>query len=107
MSSFGIFLLAALLEITGCFAFWQWQRAEKSVLWLLPGTAALIAFAWLLSRAESAFAGRAFAAYGGVYIISALLWLWLIEGKRPDSWDIGGSAVCLCGALLILFAPRG
>jgi small multidrug resistance family-3 protein len=66
----------------------------------------LILFAYLLTRADAAFAGRAFAAYGGVYIAASLGWLWMVEGARPDRWDLAGTAVCLLGAAVILFAPR-
>lgn len=97
---------AALAEIAGCFAFWAWMRMEKSPLWLLPGIASLCLFAWLLTLVESDHAGRAYAAYGGIYIISAILWLWAVEGARPDRWDIIGGAICLSGAALILWGPR-
>ena len=66
----------------------------------------LAAFAWFLTRVDVAFAGRAYAAYGGIYIASSLVWLWLVEGVRPDRWDALGAAVCLAGAAIILFAPR-
>jgi small multidrug resistance family-3 protein len=72
----------------------------------VPGTAALVAFAVLLTRIDAAFAGRAYAAYGGIYIAASLLWLWLIEGTRPDRWDLIGALVCLCGAAIILLGPR-
>lgn len=98
--------LAALLEIAGCFAVWSWARGGGSALWLLPGTAALLSFAWLLTRSEAAFAGRAYAAYGGVYVAASLLWLWAVEEQRPDRWDLTGGAVVLLGAALILAAPR-
>ena len=98
--------LAALLEIAGCFAVWSWARGGASPLSLLPGTAALLGFAWLLTRSEGAFAGRAFAAYGGVYIAASLFWLWAVEGQRPDRWDLAGGTVVLLGAALILAAPR-
>ena len=98
--------LAALLEIAGCFAVWSWARGGASPLWLLPGTAALLGFAWILTRSEAAFAGRAYAAYGGVYVAASFLWLWAVEGQRPDRWDLGGGAVVLLGAALILAAPR-
>jgi small multidrug resistance family-3 protein len=101
-----LYLVAAFCEIAGCFAFWAVLRLDRSYLWLAPGLLALIAFAALLSRAESAFAGRAYAAYGGVYIAASLLWLVLIEGARPDRWDLSGIALCLAGAALLLFAPR-
>lgn len=107
MSAFAVFALAALAEIAGCFAFWAWLRLGRSALWLLPGSASLIAFAWLLTRSDADFAGRAYAAYGGVYIATALLWLWLAEGKAPDRWDLAGALLCLAGAGLIVYAPRG
>jgi small multidrug resistance family-3 protein len=106
MYSIAIFVLTALAEIAGCFAFWAWLRLGKSVLWVVPGTISLIAFAWLLTLVESDAAGRTYAAYGGVYIVASLLWLWTIEGARPDRWDIIGAAVCLIGAAIILFGPR-
>ena len=104
--SLAIYAGAAVTEIAGCFAFWAWLRLGKSVWWLGPGMVSLALFAFLLTRIDSAFAGRAFAAYGGVYIVASLLWLWLAEGYRPDRWDAMGAAVCLLGAGLILFGPR-
>ena len=106
MFSIAIFALTALAEIAGCFAFWAWLRLGKSVLWVIPGTLSLIAFAWLLTYVESDAAGRAYAAYGGVYIVASLLWLWAAEGARPDRWGTIGGAVCLIGAAIILFGPR-
>lgn len=98
--------LAALAEIAGCFAFWAWLRLGKSPLWLVPGIASLIAFAWLLTLVETGHAGRAYAAYGGVYVVASLIWLGAVEGARPDRWDLTGGAVVLAGAALILFGPR-
>lgn len=100
------YLAAALAEIAGCFAFWGWLRLGKPVWWVVPGMASLALFAWLLTLVESDHAGRAYAAYGGVYIVSALVWLWLAEGVRPDRWDLVGAVVCLVGAGVILFGPR-
>ena len=97
---------AAIAEIAGCFAFWAWLRLGKSVWWLLPGMMSLALFAYLLTLVDSAQAGRAYAAYGGVYIASSILWLWLIEGARPDRWDLLGATVCLAGAGIILLGPR-
>ena len=97
---------AALAEIAGCFAFWAWLRQGQSILWLIPGMAALALFAWLLTLADVEHAGRTYAAYGGVYIASALAWLWAVEGVRPDRWDMVGLLVCLIGAAIILFGPR-
>ncbi|PZO05274.1 MAG: YnfA family protein [Alphaproteobacteria bacterium] len=101
-----IYPLAAACEILGCFAFWAWLKLDRSPIWLIPGIAALIGFAWLLTLVPSAAAGRAFAAYGGVYIVASLVWMALVERVRPDVWDITGGLVCLAGAAIILFSPR-
>jgi small multidrug resistance family-3 protein len=106
MTSILWYLLAALGEIGGCFSFWAWLRMQKSPLWVVPGIGALILFALALTRVDAAAAGRAYAAYGGVYILSALLWLWIVEGVRPDRWDVLGAAICLAGAAIILYGPR-
>jgi small multidrug resistance family-3 protein len=100
------YLVAAAGEIAGCFAFWAWLRLQKNPLWLLPGVAALIVFAMALTRIDASNAGRTYAAYGGVYILSSLAWLWAVEGVRPDRWDLLGAAICLVGAAVILFGPR-
>jgi len=105
-STFAVYVAAALAEIAGCFTFWMCLRRDASPLWLAPGLVALAAFAWLLTRVESDTAGRAFAAYGGVYIVASLAWVWLVEGQRPDRWDMAGGTICLAGAAVILFAPR-
>ena len=97
---------AALAEIAGCFAVWAWWRMGASPLWLIPGIASLAAFAFLLALVPADHAGRAFAAYGGVYISASILWGWLAEGARPDRWDLGGGLICLIGAALILAGPR-
>ena len=102
-----VYVGAAVAEIAGSFAFWAWLRLDKSALWLIPGIVSLIIFAALLTRIDAAFAGRAYAAYGGVYIMTSLVWLWRIEGMRPDRWDLIGGAFCLIGAAVIIFGPRG
>jgi small multidrug resistance family-3 protein len=106
MKSLAWYLLAALGEIGGCFAFWAWLRMQKSPLWTIPGTVSLVMFALALSRIDAEAAGRAYAAYGGIYILSSVAWLWLVEGVRPDRWDIAGAGVCLLGAMIILFGPH-
>lgn len=106
MNTFVLYGVIAFAEITGCFAFWAWRHNNISWLWLVPGTLALIGFAALLTYIPSEHAGRAYAAYGGVYIAASLIWLWTIEGKMPDRWDIIGAAIALVGAAIILLAPR-
>ena len=101
-----VYVLAAICEIGGCFAFWAWLRQGRSALWTIPGVLALVAFAWLLTRVEAQAAGRAFAAYGGIYILSSIVWMRTVEQVRPDRWDLIGMAVCLAGAAIILFGPR-
>ena len=106
MNSIFAFVGAAMAEIAGCFAFWAWLRLGKSPWWIAPGMASLALFAYLLTLADSDAAGRAYAAYGGIYIAASLVWLWAIEGTRPDRWDLIGLVVCLIGAAIILFGPR-
>ncbi|MFN3959955.1 MAG: YnfA family protein [Parvularculaceae bacterium] len=101
-----VYALAAFAEIAGCFAFWAWARLGKSIWWLAPGALSLVLFAWLLTLIDSAAAGRAYAAYGGVYIAASLAWLMAVEGVRPDRWDLIGAAICLAGAAVIIAGPR-
>ena len=107
MPTLAIYPLAAFAEIAGCFAFWAVLRLGQSGWWLAPGIVSLCLFAWLLTLVDTAAAGRAYAAYGGIYIAASLLWLWLFEGVRPDRWDVAGATICLAGAGIILLAPRG
>jgi small multidrug resistance family-3 protein len=106
LATFAIYAGAALTEIAGCFAFWAWLKLDKPVWWLLPGLISLAAFAWLLTLVDSPAAGRAFAAYGGVYIVASLAWMALIEEAAPDRYDLAGAALCLAGAAVIAAAPR-
>lgn len=103
----GVFTVAALREIAGCFAFWLWLRRDSPAWVALVGIAALVGFAFMLTRTGTAFAGRAYAAYGGIYIAAALVWLCAVEGQRPTSTDVVGATVAVIGALIILgAAPR-
>ena len=80
---------------------------DQPLWWLLPGLLSLGVFAYLLTLVETNAAGRAYAAYGGIYIVASLFWLWGIESVRPDRWDIAGAVICLIGAAVILTGPRG
>ena len=102
-----VYVGAAVAEIAGCFAFWGWLRLGKPVWWLFPGVCSLIAFAYLLTLVETGAAGRAYATYGGIYIVASLAWLWVVESVRPDRWDVAGASICLIGAAVILWGPRG
>lgn len=106
MTTLPAYIGAALAEIAGCFAFWAWLRLDKSAWWLVPGVVSLMLFAYLLTLVDSPAAGRAYAAYGGIYIVTSLGWLWMVEGVRPDRWDVSGAALCLAGAVLVLAGPR-
>jgi small multidrug resistance family-3 protein len=101
-----VYALAAVAEIGGCFAFWAWLRLGKSRAWLLPGMGSLALFAWLSTLIDSSAAGRAYAACGGIYITASIIWLWAVEGARPDRFDLLGTVVALTGAALILLGPR-
>lgn len=107
LKSYLVYSLAALAEIGGCFSFWAWLRMGKPAYWVAPGMVSLALFAYLLTLVESEAAGRAYAAYGGVYIVMSLLWLWAVEGAAPDRWDLMGAGVALVGAGIIVFGPRG
>jgi small multidrug resistance family-3 protein len=102
----GLYALAAALEIGGCFAVWAWVRSGASALWLIPGTAALMAFAWVLAQTSPAHAGRSFAAYGGVYIVASLVWLRVVEQSSLRSTDLAGAGLALAGAAVILWGAR-
>ncbi len=106
MNAPAIYALAAVCEIGGCFGFWAWLRLGRPVWWAFAGLLALAAFAALLTRLDVDAAGRAFAAYGGVYIAASLLWLWLFEGLPPNRFDLVGGALCLAGAAVIVLGPR-
>lgn len=102
-----IYAAAAFFEIAGCFALWAVLRLGKSAWWTLPGLVSLLLFAILLTRIDVSLAGRAYAAYGGIYIVASLTWLWAAEGQAPDRWDLIGAGLCLIGALVILVGRHG
>lgn len=100
-----LFALTAVAEIVGCYLPWLWLKQGGSAWLLLPAAASLVLFVWLLTLHPSA-SGRIYAAYGGVYVSAALIWLWLVDGVKPSAWDMGGVAVCLMGVAVIAFQPR-
>jgi len=107
VSNLAAFVVAATLEIAGCFAFWAWLRRGASPAVTLLGVASLIGFATVLTRVDAPFAGRAYAAYGGIYIAASLVWLWVVERQRPTLSDLVGASVAIVGALIVIgFASR-
>ena len=100
-----LFAITACAEILGCYLPWLWLKKGASPWLLLPAATSLALFAWLLTLHPDA-SGRIYAAYGGVYVSVALLWLWWVDGVRPTLWDVGGVALCLAGMAVIMFAPR-
>ena len=105
LKTVGLFFITALAEILGCYLPYLWLREGRTIWLLVPGALSLVAFVWLLSLQPTA-AGRVYAAYGGVYIFMAILWLWVVNGIRPTIWDLVGSVVALLGMAIIMFAPR-
>lgn len=102
IGNLAVFFVAALLEIAGCFAFWVWLRRGGSVFMPALGVLSLIGFATMLTRTDTAFAGRAYAAYGGIYIAASLGWLWIMERQRPTATDVIGATIAVVGALVIV-----
>ena len=100
-----LFALTAVAEIAGCYLPYLWLTEGKSAWLLLPAAISLAVFAWLLTLHPTA-AGRTYAAYGGVYVGVAILWLWLADGIRPTAWDLLGTAVAMLGMAIIMFSPR-
>jgi len=105
LKTLGLFTLTALAEIIGCYLPYLVLKQDRSLWLLLPAAISLAAFAWLLTLHPNA-AGRVYAAYGGVYVSMALLWLWAVESVRPTFTDWLGVAVVLLGMLIIMFGPR-
>ncbi len=102
----GLFVVTAIAEILGCYLPYLWLREGKSIWLLIPATLSLGIFAWLLSLHPTS-AGRVYAAYGGVYIMTAIFWLWAVDGVKPTVWDVVGSLFALTGMAIIMFSPRG
>lgn len=103
--AFGLYAVTAVAEILGCYLPYLWLKRGGSPWLLLPAAVSLAIFAWLLTLQPTA-AGRVYAAYGGVYIGIAILWLWLVEGARPTVWDLVGAAVAITGMIIIMLGPQ-
>ena len=102
LRTLGLFFLTAVAEIVVCYLPYLWLRKGGSVFLLLPAAASLALFAWLLTLHPTA-SGRVYAAYGGVYIAVALLWLWRVDGVALSRWDITGAAIALIGMAVIVW----
>jgi small multidrug resistance family-3 protein len=105
--SVALFAAAAVLEIGGAYLLWQAVKEGRGLLWALAGVAALGGYGAVAALQPSAEFGRVLAAYGGVFIVGSLLWGVLLDGFRPDRWDLLGAAVCLLGVGVIMYGPRG
>ncbi|MFT5577423.1 MAG: small multidrug resistance family-3 protein [Paraglaciecola psychrophila] len=104
LKTVALFSITAFAEILGCYLPYLWLKQDKSILLLIPAAVCLSLFAWLLTLHPTA-AGRVYAAYGGVYIVAALIWLWTVDGIKPSLWDISGAGLALLGMAIIMFAP--
>jgi small multidrug resistance family-3 protein len=100
-----LFVATAVAELVGCYLPYLWVKGRAPVWVLLPAAASLAVFVWLLTLHPTA-SGRVYAAYGGVYVATAIVWLWLIDGVQPSMWDIEGSVLAAVGMAIIMFAPR-
>ncbi|ETJ46368.1 YnfA family protein [Pseudoalteromonas agarivorans] len=105
VKTIALFIITALAEIIGCYLPYLWLKEDKSIFLLIPAAISLALFAWLLTLHPAA-AGRVYAAYGGVYICVALLWLWAVDGVKLTMWDVVGGAVALLGMAIIIFSPK-
>ncbi len=106
LRTFGLFVATAVAELVGCYLPYLWLRKDKSPWLLVPAAVSLVVFAWLLTLHPTA-SGRVYAAYGGVYVALAIMWLWCVDGERPQLWDLVGASVAVAGMAIIMFAPRG
>lgn len=101
IGTFGLFFVTAMAEIVGCYLPYLWLRRQGSAWLLVPAVASLALFSWLLTLHPTA-SGRVYAAYGGVYVAVAMLWLWRVDRVPVTAWDLGGAAVSLAGMGIIV-----
>jgi len=107
LRSVALFLLAAPAEIGGAWLIWQGVRQHRGVVFIGAGILALAAYGFVATLQPDAHFGRILAAYGGVFVAGSLAWGMLVDGFRPDRYDLIGAALCLCGVAVIMYAPRG
>jgi small multidrug resistance family-3 protein len=105
LKTLGLFFVTAIAEIVGCYLPYLWLTKHAPAWVLLPAAGSLALFVWLLSLHPTA-AGRVYAAYGGIYVATAIAWLWAVEGLRPTMWDLVGALVAISGMAIIMFAPH-
>jgi small multidrug resistance family-3 protein len=106
LESLGLFALAGLCEIGGGYLVWLWLRDGKAALWGVLGSAVLVLYGIVPTfQTESTF-GRVYAAYGGVFVVLAMLWGWGIDRQPPDLYDVIGAGICLLGVAVIMWSPR-
>ena len=105
--SIALFVAAALFEIGGAWLVWQGVREQRGWLWIGLGVMALGAYGFVATLQPDANFGRILAAYGGVFVAGSLAWGVVVDGFRPDRWDVAGAALCLSGVAVIMYAPRG
>ncbi|MBG0824487.1 YnfA family protein [Planomonospora sp. ID91781] len=102
-----LFALAAVFEIGGAWLIWQGWREHRGPAWIAAGTLALAAYGFVATFQPDAHFGRILAAYGGVFVAGSLAWGIVMDGFRPDRWDVIGALICLAGVAVIMYAPRG
>lgn len=107
LADVGFYIAAAFFEIFGCYAFWMAIKMGKGNLWFILGVVSLILFAWALAKIDVAFAGKAYAVYGGIYILASVAWLWGVEKVVPTRWDLIGGFISVLGAAIIFFNSKG
>jgi small multidrug resistance family-3 protein len=105
LKTLGLFVATAVAEIVGCYLPYLWLKKNGSPWLLVPALASLAIFVWLLTLHPTA-AGRVYAAYGGVYVAVAILWLWIVDGSRPTAWDLTGAGIAIVGMAVIMLGPR-
>lgn len=105
LKSLSIFILAGLFEIGGGYLVWQWLKEGKPLWWGLAG-GLILALYGVVATWQTANFGRVYAAYGGIFIIMALIWAWKVDGFKPDRWDVIGALVAVIGACIIIYMPR-